>query len=57
MIDFKEIPADTIRSGESVYNDKAFNRAKHFIGAMAQRVFREMTELERERFTELQKLP
>lgn len=48
---------NTIRSGEVVYDDKAFDRVKHFIGAMAQRVFREMTELERERVDELQRLP
>ncbi len=48
---------NTIRSGETVYDDKAFERVKYFIGAMAQRVFREMTELERERFIDLQRLP
>jgi len=48
---------NTIRSGESVFDDKAFEQLKYFIGSMAQRVFREMTELERKRFTSLQMLP
>jgi DNA helicase II / ATP-dependent DNA helicase PcrA len=30
---------NTIRSGETVYEEEAFDRLKHFIGAMAQRVF------------------
>jgi len=44
---------NSIRSGKTVYDDTAFEKLKHFIGAMAQRVFREMTELERERLTGL----
>ncbi len=35
---------NAIRSGEIVYEDAAFDQLKYFLGAMSQRVFREMTE-------------
>lgn len=42
-----------MRAGKTVYTDDGFERIKHFIGAMSQRVFREMTEAETERVNNL----
>ena len=45
-----------MRDGEK-YTDDAFTKEKHLIMALSQKVFREMTERERERFQDLRSLP
>ncbi|MBI5016840.1 MAG: restriction endonuclease [Deltaproteobacteria bacterium] len=46
-----------LRSGEYRYTDSAFDKEKHLILALSQKVFREMTERERERVALLVSLP
>lgn len=44
---------DRMRSGETIYTNEGYERIKHFIAAMSQRVFREMTESEKMRTNRL----
>lgn len=46
-----------LRSGEYRYTDAAFEKEKQLIMALSQKVFREMTERERERVRDLIRLP
>jgi adenosyl cobinamide kinase/adenosyl cobinamide phosphate guanylyltransferase len=46
-----------LRSGKYKYADAAFEKEKQLIMALAQKVFREMTERERERVRTLMELP
>jgi hypothetical protein len=48
---------NTLREGRVIFEDDAFSDFKYFVGALAQRVFREMTELEKERVATLLRLP
>lgn len=44
---------NTLRVGDHMYSDSAFENLKYFISAMGQKVLREMTEQERDRIKEL----
>lgn len=49
--------ANVLRAGTTEYGDRAYDKLKEFLIAMAQRVMREMTEEERQRFKVLLETP
>lgn len=56
FIDWVLVIMNGIQSGQTKYNQKAYKKLKYFISAVSQKVMREMTEKERERFNTLLEL-
>lgn len=51
------VSMNQLKNGHVEYTDKAFEKEKHFVIAMAQKVMREMTAKERGRVAHLQEIP